>query len=322
MFLRGAGALSVALVLVALHSAAAQSTFPTRQITIVVPTAAGGAADGAARTVANQLSIIAKQPVIVDNRPGAGGMLAAMYVAKAEPDGYTILLGTNSTHAANISLFKNLQYDPIKDFAPITRAESAPAFLVVNADSSIKSVADFLGTVRRKPGETSVAVFSMSGIVAATMLKAKTNIDFVQVPYKAPSPAISDLLGGRVDALFNDVLNTVALVQSQKVRALAATSRTRSPVLPDVPTMIESGVADYEMLSWGAFFAPRDTPPEAVATLNRLLHATYATEPVQAAITRLGMQLQLSSPDELAGFLRTEIPKWSEMIRASGYEQQ
>jgi tripartite-type tricarboxylate transporter receptor subunit TctC len=149
MFLRGAGALSVALVLVALHSAAAQSTFPTRQITIVVPTAAGGAADGAARTVANQLSIIAKQPVIVDNRPGAGGMLAAMYVAKAEPDGYTILLGTNSTHAANVSLFKNLQYDPIKDFAPITRAESAPAFLVVNADSSIKSVADFLGTVRR-----------------------------------------------------------------------------------------------------------------------------------------------------------------------------
>jgi tripartite-type tricarboxylate transporter receptor subunit TctC len=319
MFLRGAGALSVALVLVALHSAAAQSTFPTRQITIVVPTAAGGAADGAARTVANQLSIITKQPVIVDNRPGAGGMLAAMYVAKAEPDGYTILLGTNSTHAANVSLFKNLQYDPIKDFAPITRAESAPAFLVVNADSSIKSVADFLGTVRRKPGETSVAVFSMSGIVAATMLKAKTNIDFVQVPYKAPSPAISDLLGGRVDALFNDVLNTVALVQSQKVRALAATSRTRSPVLPDHDRIRSCGLRDAVL---GRLFRTARHAPEAVATLNRLLHATYATEPVQAAITRLGMQLQLSSPDELAGFLRTEIQKWSEMIRASGYEQQ
>jgi tripartite-type tricarboxylate transporter receptor subunit TctC len=322
MSLHGPAVLAVAFVSLALHSAAAQSGFPARPITIVVPTAAGGAADGAARTVANQLAVVAKQPIIVDNRPGAGGTLAAMYAAKAAPDGYTIFLGTNSTHAASVSLFKSLQYDPVNDFAPITRAESAPAFLVVNPGSPIRSADEFLRAVRRKPGEVSIAVFSLSGVVAATMLRAKANIDFLQIPYKAPTPAISDLLGGRVDALFCDALNTVTLAQSQQIRALAATSRARSPVLSDVPTMIESGVPDYEMVSWGAFFAPRATPPEIIAALNRLLHATYATEPVQATIARLGQQVHVSSPEELAVFLRGEIPKWSEMIRASGYEQQ
>jgi tripartite-type tricarboxylate transporter receptor subunit TctC len=300
----------------------AQEAFPARQITIVVPTGAGGAADGAARNVANELSLIAKQPVVVDNRPGAGGSIAAAYVAKAMPDGYTILLGTNSTHAANVSVFKNLSYDPVNDFAPITMAESAPAFLIVALESPIKSVEELRRAAQTRGAAINVGTFNVSGVVAAAMLKAKGGIDIVQIPYKAPSPAVTDLLGGRVDALISDVVATISLAQGQKVRILAATSSVRFPPLPDVPTMIEAGVPDYEMISWGAYFAPRNTPPDVIATLNRMMHGAYATESVRATSARFGMQIRLSTPDELTAFVKSEIPKWSEMIRASGHEQQ
>jgi tripartite-type tricarboxylate transporter receptor subunit TctC len=298
----------------------AQEAFPARQITIVVPTGAGGAADGVARNVANELSLIAKQPVVVDNRPGAGGSIAAAYVAKAMPDGYTILLGTNSTHAANVSVFKNLSYDPVKDFAPITMAESAPAFLIVAPESPIKSVEDMRRSARARG--INIGVFNVSGVVAAAMLKAKGDFDIVQIPYKAPAPAVTDLLGGRVDALISDVVATLSLAQGQKIRILATTSSARFPPLPDIPTMVEAGVPDYEMISWGAYFAPRNTPPDVIATLNRMMHAAYATESVRATSARFGMQIRLSTPDELTAFVKSEIPKWSEMIRASGYEQQ
>ena len=300
----------------------AQEAFPARQITIVVPTGAGGAADGAARNVANELSLIAKQPVVVDNRPGAGGSIAAAYVAKAMPDGYTILLGTNSTHAANVSVFKNLSYDPVKDFAPITMAESAPAFLIVAPESPIKSVEDMRRSARARGTAINIGVFNVSGVVAAAMLKAKGDFDIVQIPYKAPAPAVTDLLGGRVDALISDVVATLSLAQGQKIRILATTSSARFPPLPDIPTMVEAGVPDYEMISWGAYFAPRNTPPDVIATLNRMMHAAYATESVRATSARFGMQIRLSTPDELTAFVKSEIPKWSEMIRASGYEQQ
>lgn len=302
--------------------ASAEAAFPARQITIVVPTAAGGAADAAARNVAAELALVAKQPVVVDNRPGAGGSIAAAYAAKAAPDGYTIILGTNSTHAANVSVFKNLAYDPVRDFVPISMAESAPAFLLVTPESPLTTVDDLRRTAKAKRGDLSIGVFNVSGVVAGAMLKAKGDFEFVQIPYKAPAPAITDFLGGRLDAVISDVVNAISLVPGKKARALAVTSRTRFPLLPEVPTMIEAGIPDYEMISWGAYFAPRDTPPEIVATLNRFIHAAYATESVRATAARLGMQIQLSTPDGLATFLRTEIPKWTEMIRASGYEQQ
>lgn len=302
--------------------ASAQTTFPARQITIVVPTAAGGAADGAARNVASELALIAKQPVVIDNRPGAGGSIAAAYAAKAPPDGYTIILGTNSTHAANVSVFKRLAYDPIQDFTPITMAESAPAFLLVTPESPLKTVDDLRQAAKVKRGDLSIGVFNVSAVVAGAMLKAKGGFDFVAIPYKAPAPAVTDFLGGRLDAMISDVVNAISLVQGQKARALAVTSRSRFPMFPDVPTMIEAGIPDYEMISWGAYFAPRGTPPEIVATLNRLIHAAYATESVRITSVRLGMQIQLSTSDSLAAFLRSEIPKWTEMIRASGYEQQ
>ena len=211
--MRRSSAVAVAIICVASCAAlprvaSAQVSFPNRQITIVVPTAAGSTADGAARTVANELAVIAKQAVVVDNRPGAGGAIAAQYAAKAAPDGYTIFLGTNGTHAANVALVRNLAYDPVKDFAPITMAETAPAFLTVHSDSPLRSIAEFLRAARDRPGQLNVGVFSVSGIVAATMLKARAELDFVQVPYKAPSPAIGDLLGGRLDALVSDVQNT------------------------------------------------------------------------------------------------------------------
>ncbi len=300
----------------------AEPTFPSKPITIVVPLAAGSTADGAARTMGNELSMIARQPVIIDNRPGASGVIAAAFAAKALPDGYTIFLATNSTHAANVSLFKNLPYDPVKDFAPITMAENAPAFFVVRADSPIRSMAEFIETVRASPGKLNVGVFSVSGIVAATMLSSKASLDFLQVPYKAPAPAISDLLGERLDALAADVQNAVTLTQGNKARALAVTSAKRFPIMPDVPTISELGVPDYEMVSWGAYFAPAGTPREIVAELNRMIHAAYETKPVRDASERFGMQIKLSSPEELDVFVRNEIIKWSAMIRASGLEPQ
>jgi tripartite-type tricarboxylate transporter receptor subunit TctC len=314
--------LVVAPFSLASQGAYGQTDFPNRMITVVVPSAAGSATDGAARTVAQELSSVAKQPVIVDNRPGAGGVIGTAYAAKALPDGYTIMLGNNGTHAANVTLFKSLQYDPIKDFAPIMLAERAPAFLVVNADSPIKSIDEFLRTARAKPGSASVGVFSVSGIVAATMLKSKANIDFVQIPYKTPSAGIGDLLGARLDGIFADVQNTISLVQNGKARVLAVTSRARVPTMPDIPTLSEAGVPDYELVSWGAYFAPRDTSPDIVATLNRLLRAAYTAESVRATSARFGMEIMASSPEELTTFLNAEIRKWSDMIRLSGYEQQ
>jgi len=312
----------VACVAMLTRPTSAQPSFPSKQITIVVPTAAGSTADGAARTVANELTAIAKQSVVVDNRPGAGGAIAASYAAKAAPDGYTIFLGTNGTHAANVALVRNLSYDPVKDFAPITMAENAPAFLVVNNDSPLRSIAEFLQAARDRPGQLNVGVFSVSGIVAATMLKSRAELDFLQVPYKAPSPAIGDLLGQRLDALVSDVQNTVTLAQAGRIRVLAVTARTRFELMPDVPTVSEAGVPDYEMISWGAYFAPAATPRDVVATLNRMIHAAYATRSVQETSARFGMRIQLSSPEELDAFVRSEISKWSTMIAASGIAQQ
>jgi len=302
--------------------ATADPSFPSKPITIVVPLAAGSTADGAARTLGNELSIIAKQPVIIDNRPGASGVIAAAFAAKAAPDGYTIFLATNSTHAANVSLFRNLPYDPVKDFAPITMAENAPAFFIVPATSPIKSMAEFIETASLKPGTLNVGVFSVSGIVAATMLSSKAGLNFLQVPYKAPSPAINDLLGGRLDALAADVQNAVTLTQGGRARALAVTSSQRFPVMPDVPTIGELGVPDYEMVSWGAYFAPAGTPREIVADLSRMIHAAYGTKSVRETSERFGMQIRLSTPEELGAFVRSEIAKWSAMIKASGLEPQ
>ena len=302
--------------------ARAQILFPSKQITIVVPVAAGSTADGAARTLGNELSIIAKQPVIIDNRPGASGMIAAAFAAKAAPDGYTIFLGTNSTQAANVTLIKNLPYDPIKSFVPLTMAENAPAFFVVNADKGFNSMADFYKAAREQPGKLNVGVFSVSGIVAATMLSTRAKIEFLQVPYKAPAPAIADLLGGRLDALAADVQNTVTLAQGSQARVLAVTSGKRFPLMPDVPTVMETGVPDYELVSWGAYFAPAGTPPDIAATLNRMIHEAYATKSVRETSARFGMQIQLSTPEELGAFVQSEITKWSAMIKASALEAQ
>jgi tripartite-type tricarboxylate transporter receptor subunit TctC len=302
--------------------APADTSFPSKPITIVVPLAAGSTADGAARTLGNELSIIAKQPVIIDNRPGASGVTAAAYAAKAPPDGYTIFLATNSTHAANVSLFRNLPYDPVKDFTPITMAENAPAFFIVRADSPISSMPELIETARQKPGVLNVGVFSVSGIVAATMLSSKAGINFLQVPYKTPSSAINDLLGGRLDALAADVQNAVTLTQGSRARALAVTSARRFPIMPDVPAISELGVPDYEMVSWGAYFAPAGTPREIVAELNRIIHIAYATRSVRETSERFGMQIRLSTPEELGVFVRSEISKWSTMIKASGLEPQ
>src|SRR5262245_54971719 len=302
--------------------AAAQAPFPIRPITIVVPVAAGSTADGAARTMGQELSVIARQPVIIDNRPGASGTLAATFAAKAPPDGYTIFLATNSTHAANVALIRNLPYDPVKDFAPITMAENAPAFFIVNAASPFGTMTDLIKAAKDRPGGLNVGVFSVSGIVAATMLAQRGGLDFLQIPYKAPSPAIGDLLGGRLDALAADVQNTVTLAQADKARVLAVTSAKRFPLMPDVPTVGEAGIPNYEMISWGAYFAPAGTPTDIVATLNRMIHAAYNTKSVRDTCARFGMQINLSTPEELGQFLTSEIPKWSAMIKASALEAQ
>jgi tripartite-type tricarboxylate transporter receptor subunit TctC len=201
-------------------------------------------------------------------------------------------------------------------------AENAPAFFIVNAASPFGAMTDLITAAKDRPGGLNVGVFSVSGIVAATMLAQRSGLDFLQIPYKAPAPAIGDLLGGRLDALAADVQNTVTLAQGGKARVLAVTSAKRFPLMPDVPTVGEAGIPNYEMTSWGAYFAPAGTPPDIVASLNRMIHAAYNTKSVRETSARFGMQINLSTPEELAQFLTSEIPKWSAMIKASALEAQ
>ena len=301
---------------------AAAQDYPAKPITVVVPFGPGSGTDQMARLYAKALGDQVKVPIVVENKGGANGFIAAQYVAKAAPDGYTLMMTTNTTHAANEHLFKKLPYDPVKDFAPIGLLSTGQMLLLVKADSPYKSVADLLAAAKKDSGKLDFGSGSSSSQVAGYALQQMAHVDMLNVPYKSNPQAITDLIGGRFSFMFADTPTALPQVQGGKLRALATSGAHRVAALPDVPTVAEAGVKGYDVSYWFAVYAPAGTPPAIVSKLNQMFNKASATSEVKAYMNQTSGTLTSSTPEGLAKFQAAESKKWGEVIRAAGIEQQ
>ena len=306
----------------ALPQFAHAQAYPSKPITFVVPFAAGSATDQLARALGQSVGDQSKQPVIVDNKGGASGMIAAAQVAKAAPDGYTVLITTNTTHAANEHLYKKLSYDPVKDFAPITGLGKGGQVLVVRTDAPYKNVMDLVAAAKKTPGKLSFGSGSSSSRTAGEMFKQLSGTDILHVPYKSNPNAITDLLGGQIDFMITDTSTGVPQVKGGKLKALGVSTTERNPLLPEVPTIAEAGVKGYDMGYWFAAYAPAGTPPAAVAKLRELLAAATQSPAAKSFFDGSGSVAWTTSPEALAKFQADETAKWGKVIKAAGIEPE
>jgi len=297
-------------------------TYPTRPITLVAIFGPGSASDTICRVIAQPLGIALKQPVIVENRPGADGALAATYVAKANPDGYTMMMGTNSPLSANPFLLKDLGYDPIKDFAPVTRVGSYTLMLVVNPSLPIHSVKELIAYAKADPGKLSYASANTSGIVAAETLKHWAGIEILHVPYKSSPPALEDIIAGRVSMMFTDLTTGIPHVQAGTLRALATTRIKRSALFPELPTMDEVGVEGFDLDSWAGMVVPAHTPPEIVTRLNGELRKIIDSPDVKGKLRNVGFEAFSSSPEELGSYIKVQLDRWGKMVADAGIKRR
>ena len=311
-----------ALALAALAGPASAQTYPAKPITFLVPFAAGSATDQLARALGQSITEQTKQAVVVDNKAGASGMMAAQAAARAPADGYTVLISTNTTHAANEHLYRKLPYDPVKDFAPVTGLGKGGQVLVVRADSHYKTVADLVADAKKRPGKLSFGSGSSSSRVAGEMFKQLSNTDILHVPYKSNPNAITDLLGGQIDMMITDTATGVPQIKGGKLRALGYSTQRRSAQLPDVPTIDEAGVKGYDMSYWFAAYVPHDTPPPVVARLRELLLAGVKSAAAKQFFDVSGAESWTTTPEELAKFQQAEARKWGQVIKAAGIEPE
>ena len=298
--------------------AAAQEKYPTKVVRMVVPFAPGGGADIAGRAVAQKLSERLGQQFVLDNRPGGGGNVGTEYVAKAAPDGYTLLV-VSSSYGANPSLYK-LSFNPITGFEPITLISQQPFIAVVHPSLPARSIKELVALAKAKPGELTFASSGTGGIqhLALEYFKSATRVDILHVPYKGGATAHTDLIAGYVHMTFGTILSTLHMVQARKVRALAVTTAKRTDALPDTPTMIEAGVPDYVVTGWYAVLAPSKTPAAITALLNREIVAILQSADVKERLAKEGSSVVASTPAQLTEHLRTEIAKWEKVTRAAG----
>jgi putative tricarboxylic transport membrane protein len=303
-------------------AATAAETYPSRPITIIVPFGPGSGTDIISRIIGQQLGTALKQSIVVDDRPGANGSLAAAYVAKAPPDGYTLLMSTNSPHSANPFLLKNIAYDPVKDFAPITRVGSFTSMLVVNPAVPARSIPELIAYAKANPGKLTYGSGNTSGILAAETLKRWAGIDILQVPYKSVPPALNDVLAGRVSMTFTDLTPGLPHVNAGTLRALGITRLRRSALLPDLPTFDESGLKDFEVESWAGMFAPAGTPTDIVRRLNAETRKIIENPQVKAQIAQIGFEVFGSTPEELGEFVKVQLARTSRMVKDAGIEPE
>jgi len=310
------------LALVCAYAVAAD--YPSRPIRLIVPFAPGGGNDTVARLVGQGLSAELGQPVVVDNRPGAGGIVGAEAAAKAPADGYTLFLGGVGSHAINPNLHANLSYDPVKDFAPISLIASAPLVLVVHPSVRANSVRELIALARAEPARLNYASNGngSSSHLAAVMFASMTGVDMVHVPYKGLSPALSDLLSGQVQLMFSSVVAIVPHVKAGKLRALAVSSRERLSLLPDLPTIAEAGVPGYETSSWYGILAPAGTPAEIVTRLNAALVKVVSQPDVRQALAQEGADPVGNSPAAFGAFIRSERQRLGDVIRQAKVPMQ
>ncbi len=315
-------ALLVAAVL--LSSNAFAEDYPTRPIHLIIPFPPGGVADIIARPIADKLSKSLGQPVVVESRSGATGTIGAAYVAHATPDGYTLLLGTTNEIAMSPTLYASLPYDPTKAFAPVTPVAVFPNVLVVSAKLPVKTVADLVAMAREKPGAVS---FASSGVgstnhLTAEIFQREAGVKILHVPYRGGGPALIDVLGGQVTAMFATLPSAVALIKSGQVRALAVTGQQRSPAFPDVPTMAEAGLPGVVVTTWNGVLAPAGTPPAIVERLHAALAQAVADPGLQQVFAGVGAETELISPQDYAARIRIDFDRWSAVIKQAGITPQ
>ncbi|MBD8544620.1 tripartite tricarboxylate transporter substrate binding protein [Oxalobacteraceae sp. CFBP 8755] len=314
-----------ALGLLALTPMAAQAqAFPTKAITIIVPFSAGGTTDILARVLGQFISKDLGQPVIIDNRAGAGGNIGTQLVARAAPDGYTILMGTVGTHAINQSLYPKLAFDPIKDFAPLTRVALVPNLLVANPAQPFKTVKELMAYAKANPGKVT---FGSSGSgtsihLSGELFKQMAGVDIQHVAYKGSAPAVNDLLGNHIAIMFDNMPSAISHVKAGKLRPLAVTTAQRSPALPDVPTIAEAGVPGYEATSWFGLLAPAKTPAPVVARLNTSILKALADPDVKKKLLEQGAEPAGETPAQFAAFIASETVKWGKIVKQSGATAQ
>lgn len=301
-------------------SIAFADAYPDKPIRLVVPFPAGGPTDMVARPLAQFLGEQLKQSVIVDNRGGAGGGIGAEVVAKAPADGYTLLMATVGTQAINATLYRKLGYDPVKDFTPISLVAAAPVALVVHPSVPVSSVAELIALAKSKPGSLNFgsAGNGTPGHLTGEMFRAATGVDLKHVPYKGSAPALSDLLGGQIQIMFDPLQSVLAQVRAGRLKLLAISSKSRSPAAPDVPTFAEAGLKDFEATAWWAVFAPASLPPAIAARLNTSVNAVVNSPAFRALLEPQGVTVLGDSREALAQFQRSEIDKWGNAVRASG----
>lgn len=316
--------LTIAAAALALAPALSQAqAFPEKPITFVVPFAAGTATDQIARAIGNGISAETRQSVVIDNRAGASGFIASQFAAKAPADGYTVLITTNTTHAANEHLYKKLPYDPVKDFAPITGLGKGGQIMVVNPSFPAKTVAEFVALAKKEPGKYSFGSGSSSSRMAGELLQQMADIQLLHVPYKSNTLAVTDLLGNQIHMMITDTATGLPQVKGGKLRALGVSGAGRSPLAPEVPTIAEAGVKGYEMGYWFAAYAPAKTPPAVVKRLNELMVKAARSEAAKAAFYEpTGTEVFTTSPEELAKFQTAESTKWGRIVKAAGIEAE
>ena len=304
-----------------LTGARAQGQWPTKPISYIVPFPAGGTTDVLGRLIGQKLGTALGQTIVIDNRGGAGGSLGSEIAARAAPDGYTLLGGTISSHAINVSLYPKLGYDPIKSFTPITLIGTNPVVLVVNQASPYKTLADVVAAAKaKKPLSSASAGSGTSQHLALELLKSKAGIEITHIPYKGSGPAIQDVIGGQVDMMFDTTVVAGPHIESGKLRPLAVTSAKRVASMPNVPTVAESGIAglsDYEVISWQAIFAPAGTPQPIVDRLHTEIGKILKEPEMQERIAKLGMQGADMSTEQVAAFQKAEVAKWAAVIKSA-----
>ena len=306
---------------IAFAGGALAQSWPARPVKLVVPFPAGSATDQVARVLGQQLQEALKQPFVVDNKAGAQGSIAASEVAKAAPDGYTLMVTTNTPQAANVSLFKKLNYDPVKDFAPIARLGTISFVLMVRPDFPATNFREFLSHAKANPGKLSAGYGSAGSQVSQAMLRSMGRIDFIDVPYKGLPQAITDVLGGSISFTFADLANALAQIKGGKLRGIAVTSEKRSALAPDLPAIAEE-LPGYELIAWFALVAPAGTPAPVVARLHGIVDAALRRPDIVERFATLGTDVAPMNPRELAGFIQLEIAKWARMTKAAGIEPQ
>ena len=300
----------------------ARAAYPERPVTMIVPFAAGSGTDTVARIVAQQLGTRLGGSVVVENRAGANGSVAATFVARSEPDGHTLFMTTNTSHSANPSLLKSIPYDPVADFTPVARMGNLPFLLVIDPRIPARSVAELVAHAKANPGKLTYASGNSTGIVAGATFARRAGIEVLHVPYRSTPPAVTDIIGGRISMMFVDITSSLTQVNAGALRALAVTTAERSKLLPDLPSMQEAGIADFDITSWNGVFGPAKMPAEVVQRLNREISAIATDSELVKKFAEIGFDAFAQTPAQLDAFVRAQLVTWARMIKDAGIEPQ